>query len=398
MMNARKTLIILATGIFLIASPAYAATVYYQPTPYPSNITTGVHVWDGWITDYYYGKTFVRDDRLLQGGWGDTYRTYVRFDTKGLPTNASRAVLWMWPYAVTNAMAVNFNLVTSSWGTSMTWDTTNGPGQPSATLLGSRGAPTLGQWWGTTITPWYNAWASNPATNYGFRLDPVLSNNDFNAFIASRYASVPARPQLQLDFTSPVTVPNFVMPLPGNLSWLVTTEIGGWDCKGTYDEFHDDVGNNFNYFSIDFSRRNKNSSGSQQYSESDNIPVIAAAGGKVIVATSVPDSLNGYYVVIDHDSDGNINTGFTTRYLHLKDRSLVTVNQVVIQGDSLGYMGNTGLSKGMHLHFGTRYNNSGVANGMAQYVINNGLILKSYQSECLNNDWNKYYLSSNRVY
>lgn len=384
----RVAMAIVAVGVFLSATPAYAVTVNYQPTPFPSGVTNGIHVWDGWITNVFYGQVFIQDDKLQQGGWGDVYRTYVKFDTKGLPTNVSQAVLWMWPYAVTNATVVNFYQVNANWTTSMTWGT-----QPSATLLGSRGAPTVNQWWGTIITQWYNPWASNPTASYGLRIDPQLTNNNFNFFRSSRYTtSSTARPILGLTFTPPVSVPSFLMPLPGQLAWLVTTDVGGWDCVGnTQDTAHDGL----NYFSIDYSWKNI-TAGDTPYGQNDNIPIIAAAGGKVVTATF--SSANGYYVVVDHDGDGNLATGFSTRYLHFKTTPSVSVGQTVAQGDLLGYMGNTGQSSGIHLHFGTRHADSGTWDSNGKYVVNNGWLLKGFQTECTSGTPTRYYTSSNRVY
>ena len=97
---------------------------------------------------------------------------------------------------------------------------------------------------------------------------------------------------LQLTFEPPVPVPDFKMPLPGGKFWLVTTEVGGFDCKGLYNKHHDGS----NYFSVDFSWRHKDGRGNQVYSM-DAIPVLASAAGKVTEATYSTD--NGYYVVID---------------------------------------------------------------------------------------------------
>ena len=174
-----------------------------------------------------------------------------------------------------------------------------------------------------------------------------------------------------------------------------------------------------NYFSIDFSWRNVFAGvGHSKYSQ-NNIPVLAAAGGKVIVsADSGPSFPNGNYIVIDHDYDGSLLTGFTTRYLHLKDRPMrsdgspLKTGDIVSQGDQIGTMGTTGqlngtaTSTGVHLHFGVRYNNSGASSvpELAK-VIMDGWLLKSFQTECSANqvtgvpiDLIRYYRSLNRAY
>ena len=181
------------------------------------------------------------------------------------------------------------------------------------------------------------------------------------------------------------------MPLPGGYSWLLTTEIGGYDCRGkTYDSngnviWPDKAHQGLNYFSIDFSPTGSGYSGS--------IPVLAALGGKVIFAGKFdlpdPRAANGYHVIIDHDGDGISSTGFQTRYLHLadlpkkKNGTLLIVGNTVDPGDQIGIMGNTGASDGTHLHFGVRYQDDGSASkSELTNVIMEGLLLKSYQSEC----------------
>lgn len=83
-------------------------------------------------------------------------------------------------------------------------------------------------------------------------------------------------------------------------------------------------------------------------------PVLAAAGGVVILATSSIDTaghLAGYgnYVVIGHGG------GFMTLYGHL-DRLLVSPGQIVQQGQEIGLLGSTGWSTGPHVHFEIRKN------------------------------------------
>src|SRR6266702_136361 len=93
--------------VFSFVGVADATTAYYHPTPYPKYRFNGsampqnieiVHLWDGWIDNYYYGLLMQKDVTLQFGGWGDIYRTYLRFDTAGLPSNPSQAVLWMVAY------------------------------------------------------------------------------------------------------------------------------------------------------------------------------------------------------------------------------------------------------------------------------------------------------------
>ncbi|KKU80282.1 MAG: M23/M37 family peptidase [Parcubacteria group bacterium GW2011_GWA1_47_8] len=260
-----------------------------------------------------------------------------------------------------------------------------------------------------TITEWYTAWKSGVHANYGVLMWPY--NNDgtqrFDKFASSKSTDDGKRPILRLDFTPTIEMK---MPLPGNLSWAVTTEVGGWDSIGDwYDSAHDGI----NYFSIDFSWRNKDINGAQVYPDPNgtavNIPIVAAASGRVRIAGGgdTQGNPNGFYVVIDHDYDNNSNTGFSTWYLHLKSSPLVYAGQNVTQGDILGYMGTTGkdssgnpTSNGVHLHFGVKYGNSGSSTiPELTKVVMDGWLLKSFQSERVNGVYNnRYYRSGNRVY
>ncbi len=71
-------------------------------------------------------------------------------------------------------------------------------------------------------------------------------------------------------------------------------------------------------------------------------PIVAAANGKVIAST-YSNSL-GIHVAIQHKY------GYITRYAHM-NASDVTLGEEVEQGDVIGYIGNTGLSTGPHLHY-----------------------------------------------
>ncbi|MCM1330062.1 MAG: peptidoglycan DD-metalloendopeptidase family protein [Ruminococcus sp.] len=77
-------------------------------------------------------------------------------------------------------------------------------------------------------------------------------------------------------------------------------------------------------------------------------PTVASAGGTVIQAS---DKGNGYgnCVIIDH---GN---GISTLYAHHQSLA-VSVGDTVVQGQTLGYIGQTGNAYGNHLHFEVRIN------------------------------------------
>ena len=88
--------------LFGTTGVANATVVNYQPTPYPKYKFNGsampqnielVHLWDGWINDHFYGLTMQKDGQIQFGGWGDIYRTYMRFDVAGLPSNPTSAAL-----------------------------------------------------------------------------------------------------------------------------------------------------------------------------------------------------------------------------------------------------------------------------------------------------------------
>jgi murein DD-endopeptidase MepM/ murein hydrolase activator NlpD len=71
-------------------------------------------------------------------------------------------------------------------------------------------------------------------------------------------------------------------------------------------------------------------------------PVVATADGQVVTAEFSYDF--GYYVIIRHKH------GYYTRYAHLSNYR-VYVGQRVQQGEVIGYIGNTGISTGPHLHY-----------------------------------------------
>ena len=77
-------------------------------------------------------------------------------------------------------------------------------------------------------------------------------------------------------------------------------------------------------------------------------PIYAAKSGKVTTAAYQANGA-GNYVSINHGD------GFASIYMHMT-HYVVSAGQYVSAGQLIGYVGNTGLSKGAHLHFGISYN------------------------------------------
>lgn len=71
-------------------------------------------------------------------------------------------------------------------------------------------------------------------------------------------------------------------------------------------------------------------------------PIMAAGDGRVIKAAY--NKYNGNYVFIQHGEK------YVTKYLHLKKRA-VKQGETVKQGQTIGYLGNTGMVTGAHLHY-----------------------------------------------
>lgn len=363
-MNARILLAGALLGVSVFA--AAAATLVYQPSPF--NAT------DVWITNKYsYNDNYgVDNDTLRVGGWGDAYRTAIKFDLEGLPKSASRVVLAMYAVAVDGAVGNTGMSVArlSNW-----WDENSGwySHSWSGVILGSMPGPSIWNWNGVVITDQYNDWKKGTYANHGLFFIPSVTSNRFNHYRGSDYVAKNYRPYLHITYEEKVSPPSFRLPLPGNRSWPVTTEIGGKDAlhPNDVDIWHTSSKNAF--FSLDFG-----SHSTPAYV--GDIPVYASAGGTVI--ESGYNMWNGYYVFMNHSGGQDRSTGFVTNYLHMKFNPTVRAGEYVSQGGLLGYMGDTGLSTGKHLHFCVYYNGASTAGTEElSYVKLEGLCLKQYQTE-----------------
>lgn len=104
------------------------------------------------------------------------------------------------------------------------------------------------------------------------------------------------------------------------------------------------VGNITSQFGMSRAYNNGRSSyhGGVDISGEAGAPVIAAASGRVALAA--PLRVRGNAVILDHG------LGVYSGYYHLS-QILVQEGQMVVQGETIGLLGNTGLSTGAHLHW-----------------------------------------------
>lgn len=386
--------------LVLSAQFAEAVTVWYQPTPFPLKKMDGttmpqdiniVHAWTGWLPSVYYGQTFQRDFSLQVGGWGDEYRAFIKLDLTGLPQSVDQAAMYLMPYPRGDSSTpVMYAVcpVTSSWNLSLTWNT-----QPSyGTTCYGYAAPTPWTWSGFWLSGggpnWYNSWKNGTLTNNGIMLFPYATNNNFDTFYSTLYNNYgidpyadARRPLLGLTFTPPAGMPNFKMPLPGGYKWLLTNEIGGYECLGE-NPWPDTTHQGNNYFSLDFSPANVKDGGG---SYSGSVPILAAEGGTVLAVGGGPSDSRGYYITLSH---GN---GYQTRYIHLqqmaarKNGTLLAIGNPITRGDQIGIMGGSGIGNNgvVHLHMNFWINNVGASTTTnLTYAVMDGWLLKSFQTEC----------------
>ena len=91
------------------------------------------------------------------------------------------------------------------------------------------------------------------------------------------------------------------------------------------------------------------------------VPVVASASG--VVSYSGQMSGYGNVIIITHSINGKT---YETLYAHLRNLGVGSM-QTVSQGQTIGYMGNTGIGTGQHLHFEVH---NGRWNGSKSNAIN----------------------------
>ncbi len=116
------------------------------------------------------------------------------------------------------------------------------------------------------------------------------------------------------------------------------------------------IGNTWCYISSKYGYRDANISGWSFHGGIDlaggngklhGAPVYATRAGYVIAAVT-SNTGYGIYVLVDHGD------GYSSLYAHMSAR-YVEVGNYVTQGQMIGRVGNTGNSRGAHLHFEIRY-------------------------------------------
>lgn len=113
--------------------------------------------------------------------------------------------------------------------------------------------------------------------------------------------------------------------------------------------------------SSSFGQRSRPTAGASTYHKGMDIaapmgtPITAPANGRVITA----GTQGGYGKLVEIDNGIINNVKVSSRYGHMQNY-IVAPNQVVNQGQIIGYVGSTGISTGPHLHFEVRENGTPV--------------------------------------
>lgn len=112
---------------------------------------------------------------------------------------------------------------------------------------------------------------------------------------------------------------------------------------------------NYTKISSPFGYREQPTAGASTYHQGVDLAApanthIYASRSGTVTAASKSGSL-GFYVTINHGD------GFSSLYAHMT-RYCVSAGQTVSAGDTIGYVGSTGISTGNHLHFGIMLNGS----------------------------------------
>ena len=150
--------------------------------------------------DTVYGTVYAAGpngnaESLYDGGWGDYYYDFFRWDLSSLPTASSVSTVKLWLYftASGNDPAFQVRRVTSNWDEA----TLTRNNYPAATAWGSWTGIVSDGWHSIDITELYKNWQNGVWPNYGIELAPTRNNNTNGLIHSSDYLPNPAlRPKL----------------------------------------------------------------------------------------------------------------------------------------------------------------------------------------------------------
>ena len=182
------------------------------PPPFVRQLgpATGKDIWTTSVYSYAAGGGGpgggLPDEKLIVGGWGDSYFVLVQFKLDGLPTQVRSASLELYCSKSQGAGTVGMVLdrIVEPWdwtsaGTGKDRERLWWADRPKATQWRPQPLPpcTVGDWYKIDVTDLYSAWANGSLPNYGIQLRPIRNDNRWNEFYSSRTSADPSlRPRL----------------------------------------------------------------------------------------------------------------------------------------------------------------------------------------------------------
>lgn len=325
------TSVIRALFLFVVlgfVTPASAGWVCYQPDP--------VGGMDTWYGSVYYQGGMPNDPSLKVGGWGDIYASAFRFNLSGLPVSATQAAFYLYAFPASGTpAALNW------WRPNVNWqEATASLSNPvdQTFYLGSTTAPPTSGWYGIDITSLYNSWRTGSSVylNYGLKMTPTATNNNFSFFYSSDYTgNTSLRPELCVNSAS--TESRIV------LKWPVATTHAGTSISTKFGDPS----------LITCSDGTKKQHNGVDYVVSAGTAISASEDGFVKEVLD-PSITSGWAsnIVIEHDLP-NKSGKFTTVSWHVNPT--VSVGQFVPKGMQIATVANLATyGHGTHFHFGVR--------------------------------------------
>jgi hypothetical protein len=173
-----------------IVMQAQAATTVFQPGTEGFNTVYG--------TAYLPGPNGDAET-LYDGGWGDYYYDFFKWDLSSLPSanNVSKVLLYLYFNTTGNDPAFQVQRVISSWDEA----TLTRNNYPSATAWRNWTGIINTGWYSLDITELYKNWENGTWPNYGIELVPTANNHTNGHIISSDYQADPTlRPKLVISY------------------------------------------------------------------------------------------------------------------------------------------------------------------------------------------------------